>query len=109
MKNDYGQLALEFGQLMGLAQGTTLKLSHLTRQGIEFVFEGGTTRTVVRFLPRVYSEGKVIIDAINDLTMLVEVRQLELRDGQFVETVDAVGGGQVELPYSTWFFEGDFA
>lgn len=108
MKHEYGELALEFGQLLGLAQGMTLKLAHLTRQGIEFVFESATTRTQVRFLPQVYTEGKVIIDAINDLTMLVQVTQFELVNGQFVETAPTVGGGRLELPYSTWFFEGDF-
>lgn len=102
MKADYSTLALQFGQLVGLAQGMNLKLAHLTKQGIELVFESATTRTEVRLLPKVYAEGKVIIDAINDLTMMVEVKQFSLGDGK------EVGGGKVELPYSTWFFEGDY-
>lgn len=103
MKADYSALALQFGQLLGLAQGMNLKLGHLTKQGMELVFESGTTRTEVRILPRVYTEGKVIIDAINDLTLEVEVKQTELTTG------NAVGGGKVELPFATWFFEGDYS
>ncbi len=108
MKSDYTQLAVRFGQLLGLAQGMTLKVAHLTRQGMELVFESATTRTEVRFLPKVYTEGKVIVDAINDLAMQVQVKQYELQDGRFVETAPTVGGGSVELPFSTWFFEGDY-
>lgn len=102
MNSNYGDLALQFGQLFGLAQGASLKLAHLTKQGMEFVFESATTRTEVRLLPQVYAEGKVIIDAINDLTMQIRVTQYDLADGK------AVGGGKLELPYSTWFFEGDY-
>lgn len=102
MNSDYSDLALQFGQLFGLAQGANLKLAHLTKQGMEFVFESATTRTEIRLLPQVYAEGKVIIDAINDLTMRVQVTQYEIKDGR------AVGGGKMELPYSTWFFEGDY-
>ena len=102
MSVDYSQVALEFGQLFGLAQGMTLKVAHLTKQGMEFVFESATTRAEVRIVPHVYTEGKVIIDAINDLTLSVEVKQIAIADGSIV------GGGSVELPYSTWFFEGDF-
>jgi len=102
MRADYSQLALQFGQLVGLAQGMSLKVAHLTKQGFELVFESPTTRTELRLVPKVYAEGKVIVDAINDLTMLVEVKQIALPAGT------VVGGGQVELPFSTWFFEGDF-
>lgn len=102
MNSDYSDLALQFGQLFGLAQGASLKLAHLTRQGMEFVLESATTRIEVRLLPQVYAEGKVIIDAINDLTMQVQVTQYALTDGK------PVGGGKMELPYSTWFFEGDY-
>jgi L-arabinose isomerase len=108
MKVEYDKLALQFGQLLGLAQGTTLKLAHLTKQGMEFVFETETTRTQLRILPKVYTEGKVIIDAINDLTLVVEVSQFALHDGRVADDAKPVGGGVVELPYSTWFFEGDY-
>ncbi len=108
MKADYSQIALRFGQLFGLAQGMHLKLAHLTKQGMEFVLESATTRTQVRLLPQVYSEGKVIIDAINDLTMVLDVQQFELQDGRVPENAKPVGGGRLELPYSTWFFEGDY-
>ncbi len=102
MRAEYGKSAVQFGELFGLAQGMELKLAHLTKQGMELVFENGTTRTEVRLLPHVYTEGKVIVDAINDLTMEVEVRQVEIATGK------PVGGGKTELPYSTWFFEGDY-
>lgn len=102
MRGDYATLAVRFGEVFGLAQGMTLKVAHLTRQGFEFVLENATTRAEVRVLPQVYAEGKVIVDAINDLTMVVEVKQFDLKDGS------EVGGGKLELPYSTWFFEGDF-
>jgi len=108
MKADYSKMALQFGQLFGLAQGATLKVAHLTRQGMEMVFEDGKTQTQVRFVPRVYTEGKVIVDAINDLTMAVEVSQFELVNGAVPEGAKPVGGGKLELPYSTWFFEGDY-
>ncbi len=103
MRADYSQLALQFGQLLGLAQGANLKVAHLTKQGMEFVFESASTRTQIRIIPQVYAEGKVIIDAINDLTLKVQVEQTDIASGK------AVGGGKVEMPYSTWFFEGDFA
>lgn len=102
MTSDYSKVALQFGQLMGLAQGMNLKIAHLTKQGIEFVFESATTRTELRLVPQVYAQGKVIVDAINDLTMVIEVKQTALPEGTLV------GGGKVELPYSTWFFEGDY-
>ena len=108
MNGDYSQLAVRFGELLGLAQGMTLKVAHLTRQGMEFVFENASTRAEVRILPQVYAEGKVIIDAINDLTMIVEVNQYALQDGKVVQGTAPVGGGRVELPFSTWFFEGDY-
>lgn len=113
MKPDYAKLAVQFGSLFGLAQGMTLKVAHLTRQGMEFVFESANTRTQVRIAPHVYTEGKVIVDAINDLTLIVEVQQLEL-DARGQVVLDAtgqarvIGGGKVELPYSTWFDEGDY-
>lgn len=107
MKSDYSQLAVQFGQLVGLSQGATLKLAHLTKQGMEFIFETGTTRTQLRIVPKVYTEGKVIIDAINDLTLIVEVNQFALNEGRADES-NPVGGGKVELPYATWFFEGDY-
>jgi hypothetical protein len=102
MRADYGALAVRFGELLGLAQGMNLKLAHLTKQGMELVFEDGVTRTEVRLLPQVYVEGKVIVDAINDLTMVLDVRQFDVKTGK------EVGGGKTELPYSTWFFEGDY-
>ena len=108
MKTDYNQLALQFGQLVGLAQGARLQIAHLTKQGMEFGFENGATRTQLRILPKVYTEGKVIIDAINDLTLVVEIKQFELRDGRVINENNPSGGGAVELPYATWFFEGDY-
>lgn len=109
MKADYGEIAVKFGELLGLAQGMTLQVAHLTRQGMEFVYESATTRAQVRILPQVYAEGKVIVDAINDLTMVVEVKQYALQDGKVPEGAEPVGGGRVELPFSTWFFEGDYS
>ena len=108
MKADYTQLALQFGQLLGVAQGSNLRVAHMTKQGMEFVFENETTQTRLRILPQVYTEGKVIIDAINDLTLRVEISQYALRDGRVADETKTVGGGTVELPYSTWFFEGDY-
>lgn len=112
MKPDYPKLAVQLGSLLGLAQGATLKVAHLTRQGLEFVFESETTRTEVRLLPRVYTEGKVIVDAINDLTLVVEVRQFP-RDPApgpraEPERAPAPGGGRIELPFSTWYEEGEY-
>ncbi len=108
MKAEYSQIALKFGELFGLAQGMTLKVAHLTRQGMEFVYESATTRAEVRILPQVYAEGKVIVDAINDLTMVIEIKQYALQEGRMPEGAQPIGGGRVELPYSTWFFEGDY-
>ena len=108
MKADYSKLAVQFGQLLGLAQGAKLQVAHMTKQGMEFVFETDTTQTRLSILPQVYTEGKVIIDAINDLTIVVQMKQFELRDGRVVDETKPVGGGTVELPFSTWFFEGDY-
>ncbi|MBI4672035.1 MAG: hypothetical protein HY741_10275 [Chloroflexi bacterium] len=108
MQADYSKLAVQFGQLVGLAQGMNLKVAHLTKQGMEFVFENATTQTQLRILPHVYSEGKVIIDAINDMTLVVQVKQFARRDGQAFDESKPVGGGAVELAFATWFFEGDY-
>lgn len=108
MKADYNQLAVQFGQLIGLAQGSMLRVAHMTKQGMEFVFENETTQTRLRILPQVYTEGKVIIDAINDLTLRVEISQYAVSEGRVADETKIVGGGTVELPYSTWFFEGDY-
>jgi len=108
MKSDYSTLAVQFGQLVGLAHGMNLKVAHMTKQGMEFVFESATTQTQLRILPKVYTEGKVIIDAINDMTLIVEVKQFERRDGGAIDETKPVGGGTVELPFAAWFFEGDF-
>lgn len=108
MKADYNNLALQFGQLIGLAQGSKLQVAHLTKEGMEFVFTNDATQTRLRMVPKVYTEGKVIIDAINDLTLIVEIKQFEMNQGRVVDENTPIGGGTVELPYATWFFEGDY-
>lgn len=107
MQPDYAALAVRCGEILNLAQGMTLKVARLTRQGLEFVFESATARTEVHVLPKVYTEGKVIVDPINDLTIVLEVKQYALdQDGQAALRLS--GHGKIELPYSTWFFEGDY-
>lgn len=108
MNVDYAKLAMQFGELLGTAQGGTLKVAHMTKQGMEFVFENATTQTQVRIVPKVYPAGKVLVDALNTFTLLVEVKQFGLEEGQVPENAPVVGGGAMELPYSTWFFEGDY-
>lgn len=107
MGPDVERLSAQVAQLLSEAKSLTLQEGRFTSRGIELTLEGADRRVEVRIVPKVYTAEKVIVDAINDLTIVLQVRVLE---------PNASGNGQphpvfdehVELPYSAWFEEGDF-
>lgn len=83
------------------AKGLTLQETRFTQQGIELVFEGAGQRVEVGLVPKIYPQGRLIVDAINDLTLTVEVRRYALAG----QVATLLSQEHVELPYSTWFGE----
>jgi hypothetical protein len=96
---EYQQIAPKANEMLSLAAGLNLVQAKLTKRGFEMVYESAGQRVEVLLLPQVYPEGRVIMDAINDLTIVVEVRRTSLTgDEKAVED-------RIELPYSIWFGE----
>lgn len=104
---DFQALATQFEALMGLAGGRTLRQARLVEKGMEFEFQDRAERIVVSVLPRVYTEGQVIVDAINDLVLVVRMRRYAVGDGQG-DAEALLEEKALELPFSTWFEEGDY-
>jgi hypothetical protein len=95
--------------LLGRARGMLLTQGQLTEEGYELVFQQGSARTIIRLKPTVYADGKVIVDAINDFTIEVELQTYRLSVTASGEpTMALVSEETVELPYSTWFREENF-
>ena len=88
-------------KILSPAKGLTLQGTRFTQQGIELVFEGPGQRVDVSLIPKIYPQGRLIVDAINDLTLTVEVRRYALAN----EAAMLLSEERVELPYSTWFGE----
>jgi len=95
---EYQQIAPKVNELLGFAAGLNLVQAKLTKRGFEMVYEGADQRVEIHLIPQVYPEGRVIMDAINDLTIVVEVRRTSGNE-KVVED-------RIELPYSIWFGEG---
>lgn len=106
---DNTKLAERISALLGAANGMALASSQLTPHGIEMDFESGDDRAEVRILPKVYTSGMVVVDAINDLTITVEVvkfRSATHENGKLSE--ERISEERVELPYSVWYEEGEY-
>lgn len=106
MNAEFSELAPTVGMILGAATGQQLKLGMLSKKGIELMLEDDKRRTELRLMPNVYTDGKVIVDAINDLTLVLELKQYELDASGKVRR--QIGESRVELPFSTWFHEGDY-
>jgi hypothetical protein len=85
--------------MLNLAVGMTLTKAEMNSTGFEMIFEDTAQRVEIRFLPKMYPDGRVVIDAVNDLTIKLEVKRTQLSDP------DSAVVEQIELPYSTWFGE----
>jgi len=94
-------------RLLGPAGGRVLSEARLLPHGMELVFQDKQEQVQVTIRPKVYTDGKVIVDPINDLVLILRVRRYALpKDKAGEQTL--VDESTVELPYSTWFDEGDF-
>lgn len=98
----YKAISPKVNQLLERVQGMTLVSAQIVENGFSFIYSDDQQRLLLRLLPTVYAQGKNIVDAINDMTLLLELRSFSL---------DALGEGEgelvgsVEMAYSTWFGE----
>jgi len=83
-------------------QGMVLKRADIIENGLLFIYENDQERVVVQIMPTVYTQGKNIVDPINDLTLMLEVRRQPVTAG-LDESAEQVGS--VELAFSTWLGE----
>lgn len=109
MSLDFNQVALQVNPLLESARGMTLVHAQLLKEGFRFVFEDAQHRKVILLAPRVYADGIVIVDALNNLVIAVTVTTYDLeayrRDAARAEPLNEQ---TYELPYSLWFFEGNY-
>lgn len=109
MAQDLSKSSLDVNPLLESARGMTLVHSQLLKEGFRFVYENAEQRKVILITPKVYTDGSVIVDAINDLVIVLTVTTYDLaayrRDAARAEPLSE---SSVELPYSTWFTEGDY-
>lgn len=109
MPQDLSQNAAAVGPLLETARGMTLVDAQLLKEGFRFVFENATLRKVILLKPRVYTDGAVIVDPINDVVVQFTVTTYDAaayrpNDAQTKPLEET----SIELPYSTWFFQGDY-
>src|SRR4029453_10221010 len=71
---NFDHLAADSQQLLAFAKNQRLGEARLTQAGIEMKFEDDDERVELLIRPKVYSEGRVIVDPINDLGMVVKSR-----------------------------------
>ena len=98
----YQTISPKVNRLFEQVQGMTLRSAQIVENGFSFIYEDEEKRILLRLLPTVYAQGKNIVDAINDMTLLLEARSFSLEaagedEGQLLDSV--------ELAYSTWFGE----
>ena len=98
----YNSISPKVNQLLEKVQGMTLMSAEIVENGFAFIYEDSEARILLRILPSVYTQGKNIVDAINDMTLLLEVRSFSL-DGPEDDEGEVLG--KVEMAYSTWFGE----
>jgi hypothetical protein len=96
---DYQNIAPKTNAMLALADGMKLVQARLTPRGFEMIYENAEQRAEVHIYPQIYPDGRLITDAVNDLTILVEVRRSSLSGAE--KAVEE----RIELPYSTWFGE----
>jgi hypothetical protein len=88
----------QFSQL----QGKILRSAEMIQNGFLFVYEDSAERLELRLLPTVYTQGKNIVDPINDMTVLMQIMRKPLGAG-----ADDPGEvlESIEVAYSSWFGE----
>jgi hypothetical protein len=106
---EQSQIEPQVNRLLESAVGMTLVHSQLLKEGFRFVYENAAHRIVILLTPKVYTDGAVIVDAINDLVIVASMTRYDLetfrRDGTLAAPI---GQETFELPYSTWFFPGNY-
>jgi hypothetical protein len=98
----YKSISPKVQPLFDQVQGMTLVSAQIVENGFAFIYENSESRMQLRLLPSVYTQGKNIVDPINDMTMLLELRRFSLDE---VEGDEGEMLGKVEMAYSTWFGE----
>jgi hypothetical protein len=98
----YKSISPKVQPLFDQVQGMTLVSAQIVENGFSFIYENSESRLLLRLLPSVYTQGKNIVDPINDMTMLLELRRFSLDE---VEGDEGEMLGKVEMAYSTWFGE----
>lgn len=109
MAEDITQAAARVNPLLEATKGMTLVDAQLVKEGIRSVYEGGNTRKVIVLQPKVYTDGSVIVDPINDVVMVLSVSTYDAtaykQDPANAQPTDQ---SNIELPYSLWLFEGNY-
>ena len=94
---DFRQASTRVSAMLGAAQNMTLKQTEFTPKGMAWVYENDAERVELRLEPRMYPDGRVVIDAVNDLTIMLTLRRTTLSGEALAEPQS------IELPYSLWF------
>jgi hypothetical protein len=106
---EQSQVDPQVNRLLETAVGMSLVESQLQKEGFRFVYEDATHRVEILLAPKVYTDGSVIVDAINDLVIVASATRYTLeayrRDAA---NANPVSQEKIELPYSTWFFPGNY-
>ena len=96
----FTSMSPKVNRLLETVQGMTLKSAQIVENGFAFIYENEQQRILLRLLPTVYTQGKNIVDPINDMTLLLEMRRFPL---------DGEGEGELlgsfEMAFSTWMGE----
>ena len=98
----FKQVAPKVKDLFQTFQGMVLKRADMIDNGFLFIYENDQERVILQMLPTVYTQGKNIVDPINDMTVLVQVMRKPLGAG-----ADDPGDvlESLEIAYSSWFGE----
>ena len=98
----FKQVAPKVKDLFQTFQGMVLKRADMIDNGFLFIYENDQERVILQMLPTVYTQGKNIVDPINDLTLRMEVQRLRLNLGSEAKVENA---GSVEIAFSSWLGE----
>lgn len=93
-------LAPKINRLLQRLQGMTLISAEIVENGFAFIYENDQERLLLRLLPTVYTQGKNIVDPINDMTLLLEVYRFTLQGDSPGELL-----GSQEIAFSAWLGE----
>ncbi len=108
-RRDFETSSRQVAALLAVAKGLGLTQGRLTENGIEMIFEQNDRRTEVRILPQVHAADRNILDPINDMTLVLEVKDFRLSArGNGSPILETFFDERIELPFSTWFNEGDY-